>query len=311
MVNLFWLCKPQIATRAGSRSVYDYSLCAQQHHDAHVIKIALEATQLLYNAHHKYPLSETWLSKAPLTKSGVRGYRKVHFNNPISIWVSDNLNHYRHTVDYALSLCKEYTHRYGKTHGCEVHLEWLNNNEPILNSSSETLRSPPCAMPDEYKTLLAEKKDDFNSNDNSNQTSGDTKDESSDKGETSMTIEVAPHPQLSFEEHVYNSYRKYYLGSKLNLQMARWTKRETPDWIQEHIKEFPESTKPKGKKEKKVLKRKKKSKDEEEYSSEEELFEVKKKVKKVTKPKESTGKTSTVKKTTKTVRKRTSVKINN
>lgn len=81
MVNLFWLHPPRVVSGR-----LDYVACATQHLDAHVIKIPLEATQLLYNAHHRYPVSSGWKDAAPLTGLGDHGYREVHHHNPISKW---------------------------------------------------------------------------------------------------------------------------------------------------------------------------------------------------------------------------------
>ena len=66
MVNLFWLQPPALVSGR-----LDYSVCAEQTIDAHVIKIPVEATQLLYNSHHAYPASENWKAGAPLTGRGL------------------------------------------------------------------------------------------------------------------------------------------------------------------------------------------------------------------------------------------------
>lgn len=166
MVNLFWLCKPKrvvVPSLSGTSSgrkrgrasdvSWDYSACARQHIDSHIIKIPLEAAQLLYGVHHKMPAKTDWINSAPLTLSGVRGYRPAHIHNPISNWATENLMHYRHAVYYGLALCKEYTHRYKRTHACEEHLEWLRLNEPAIPCDPSSIRDPPLAMPDQYKLV--------------------------------------------------------------------------------------------------------------------------------------------------------------
>jgi len=225
MVNLFWLAKPQIKQSKNPIGIvsmnysgsdrWNYDCCAQYHIDAHIVKIPLETTQLLYTLHHLHPKSEDWRVHAPETKSGNRGYRIVHQNHPIRKWVSKSLLHYRHAVDYGLALCKEYTFRYDRIHACEQHLRWLASNEPNLKSSTEFL-NPPLCMPEEYR------------------------------------IDVAEHPRKKkaiivlqdseFSSEVYESYRRYYIGEKLKIRMSTWKKRENPEWL---IKESPNSQKKK------------------------------------------------------------------
>ena len=49
-----------------------------------------------------------------------------------------------------MELCKEYTHRYGKTHKTQQHIEWLTNNIPNIPEGKFT--QPTLAMPEEYKS---------------------------------------------------------------------------------------------------------------------------------------------------------------
>ncbi len=98
MVNLFWLCPPRwveegsIVDGGASGGWLDYTLCAQHHIDAHIVKIPLEASQLLYNAHHSCPATPDWRATAPksLKNSGDAaangGYMPMNLNNPLSVW---------------------------------------------------------------------------------------------------------------------------------------------------------------------------------------------------------------------------------
>ena len=69
----------------------------------HVVKMVLESTQMLCNAHLE----------------GTVTYRRAHFNHPCSKWVRMSLQNYRWLLAHALELCNEYTRRYGRTHACE------------------------------------------------------------------------------------------------------------------------------------------------------------------------------------------------
>jgi len=242
MVNLFWLAKPQIVHRSVSATVssakstleFDYSLCAQQHIDSHVIKIALEATQLLYNAHHSSPISDDWREKAPETKGGNKGYRAFNLNNPISVWIRSNIQHYRHAVSYGLALCEEYTYRYEKVHSCEPHLRWLKENEPNLPSHSTSFCSPPCTMPEQYSELVIKKSI-------TKPLSARRKRKAVDNNQTAPPVVSNTVPPTDpnyfhfFSDEIYKSYKNYYLGEKLTIKMSKWTKRPTPEWVQEFI----------------------------------------------------------------------------
>lgn len=147
-------------------------ICAQHHCDKHVVKMILELTQLLYTAcwYVWYEVEEgieiedrtqkvtykpntkaepEWIQTAPLNKSGKHGYKPTHFNHPCAIWTRESLENYQWLCNLALELCYEYTHRYGKKHVCQEHIEWLNANPPP--APSEGLTEMKQAMPDKYK----------------------------------------------------------------------------------------------------------------------------------------------------------------
>jgi hypothetical protein len=112
---------------------------AEYHCDKHVVKMILETAQLLYCSH--------WITNpdnVPTT-----AYRKTHVNHPCSVWARESAENYRWLAELGLSLCQEYTFRYGKRHKTEDHLVWLAANMPPL---PEVGRTPfRMAMPDEFK----------------------------------------------------------------------------------------------------------------------------------------------------------------
>lgn len=120
--------------------------CARQHCDKHVVKMILETAQLLSNAHHM--LDGDQVIK-PI-------YKLTHKNHPSAIWTRSSETHYLWLWALLVELCKEYTHRYGKTHKVErdglIHiLKTPPNNIP----RDSWLSAPPPAMPDEYKAADA------------------------------------------------------------------------------------------------------------------------------------------------------------
>lgn len=132
-------------------NLFFLSLCietlAYLHCDKHVVKMPLETCQMLYTAHRFF---ESSLDDAPLTKTGKRGYKKTHYNHPITKWVRDSKANYLFACKVGLALCKEYTKRYGKIHACQQHIDYLYRNVPTGFSKGE-LTIPPQAMPEIYK----------------------------------------------------------------------------------------------------------------------------------------------------------------
>jgi hypothetical protein len=127
---------------------------AEYHLDKHVIKMILEACQLLYTAHwvFTYPqileqrsaiaisrLQKSLAVPASLqaaphskTRSDEPGFRPVNPHHPCAIWVRQSSGNYLWAANLACELAKEYEHRWpGRgAHGCRVHAEWLRMNLP-------------------------------------------------------------------------------------------------------------------------------------------------------------------------------------
>ena len=113
----------------------DPKLCAQYHCDRHVCKMVIEGVQLLSTAH--------WMT------GGEAPYKKTHVNHPSNKWARESLSNYVWLCDMTMELCKEYTHRYGKRHKTQEHLEWCMVNLPNIEDKGFT--EIPQAMPDECK----------------------------------------------------------------------------------------------------------------------------------------------------------------
>ncbi len=70
--------------------------------DQHVVKMTLETAQLLCSAHNKAP------------------YKRTHYNHPCAVWTRASAANYMWLCSYGITLAKEYTHRFGRCHACEV-----------------------------------------------------------------------------------------------------------------------------------------------------------------------------------------------
>jgi hypothetical protein len=114
---------------------WDQNTCARYHNDKHVVKMVLEVSQLLCGVH--------WAT------GGNAQYKLTHKNHPCAIWAREDLNNYMWLCELGLNLCREYTHRYGKTHKSYDVIMWCRNNHPIIPNIK--LTEAPTAMPDQYK----------------------------------------------------------------------------------------------------------------------------------------------------------------
>jgi len=111
----------------------DIQKCAQYHNNKHTIKMSVELGQLLCTAIN--------------LNGGNAPYKTTHKNHPSAVWVRSNKKHWEYTKELALALCKEYTHRYGKTHKTQAVLESID----CPSIPDQEWSDPPQCMPDEHK----------------------------------------------------------------------------------------------------------------------------------------------------------------
>jgi len=129
------------------------SLC-----NSHVVKMILETAQMLSTSHRV-------LDGTPVdakTKTGRRMtryvmpdsredslYQATHINHPCAVWARGSLNNHNWLVAHFISLCDEYTHRYGKVHKCDTVAHTSGMLKPPIRISHGYLLPHPMAMPDE------------------------------------------------------------------------------------------------------------------------------------------------------------------
>ena len=112
---------------------------AMAHCDAHVVKMILETTQILSTVCSKTHDTRDW------------HYVPTHKNHPCVKWAGESLYNYCWLVDLGLSLCKEYTFRYEKTHACHWRLQrFATLGLPSL--SMNPLSPWALAMPDNIRS---------------------------------------------------------------------------------------------------------------------------------------------------------------
>ena len=114
-------------------------ICATFYVDRHVVKIILEIAQMLCAAHHEHPVDDY-----------TPPYKSTHLNHPMTRWIRESLQNYVWAVKHGLALCREYTRRYKKVHGCQETLSDLYEYTPDIPSHG--FITPPQCMPDHCKS---------------------------------------------------------------------------------------------------------------------------------------------------------------
>ena len=116
--------------------------------DKHVVKMPLETCQML-----SIVCSDKWgHGYGQLHRINGEPYKteKGAFrNHPCTIWANESIINTWWLVAHGISLCAEYTHRYGKVHSCEKTILEAGSIIPLHKPTTPS--SFTRAMPDEYK----------------------------------------------------------------------------------------------------------------------------------------------------------------
>ena len=132
---------------------------ARQMVDKHVVKMILEAGQMLSTSHRVLDGEEYYdrtknnrrIKRWRLSDEREGKLWKASFvGHPCTQWTMESRMNYRWHATHALALCREYTHRYEKIHNSQALIEYLFNREP-LNIREGGLTKFAIAMPDQYK----------------------------------------------------------------------------------------------------------------------------------------------------------------
>jgi hypothetical protein len=122
---------------------HDPDTAARTLPDKHVVKMPVEAVQMLVSACLRHNIQPNVTTKAGTVHKG--GYHK----HPSTVWAGDTQENWFWTLSWGLSLCDEYTKRYGKQHFAEGQLNQLL--ESLESVPAGPLTPPALAMPDECK----------------------------------------------------------------------------------------------------------------------------------------------------------------
>lgn len=131
--------------------------CAEFMFDKHIVKIILEAVQMLCAAKQILnPATDDSKTKSQEDEKSVKLYKISHKNHPVSIWVRSSLENYTWTLDLVDAMHDEWKFRYNhppeKEHKSYVVAKYLREHAPKAEDFSNRGLLPFAqAMPDEYK----------------------------------------------------------------------------------------------------------------------------------------------------------------
>ena len=123
---------------------HDPDKAARSLPDKHVVKMPVEAVQMLVSVMLRHGVNPGVITKAGTIHKG--GYH----NHPCTVWAGDTYQNAFWTWQWGISLCQEYTKRYRKEHFAESQLRQLIKSLYLVPNGPRT--SPALAMPDECKT---------------------------------------------------------------------------------------------------------------------------------------------------------------
>jgi len=104
--------------------------------DKHVVKMIVETAQMLCTVGR---------SNGHQTK-----YRSTHARHPCTLWAGESKQNWDWLIKHGLSMCEEYTRRYGRRHKTHDVIESLSNLPIKLPNKGLTPFAQ--AMPDKYKS---------------------------------------------------------------------------------------------------------------------------------------------------------------
>jgi len=113
----------------------DPSIAASMACDKHVVKMIIETAQMMCSvvASHGHDTP----------------YRPTHTKHPCTLWAGQSRANWNWLVEHGMSLCDEYTERYGKVHKSQRVIEWCAMKHIDLPEVPQTAFAQ--AMPEKYR----------------------------------------------------------------------------------------------------------------------------------------------------------------
>ena len=123
--------------------------CAKFMFDKHIVKIILEAVQMLCTTIHV-------IDPENIVHTQIKLYKIAHKNHPVTIWIRQSLDNYLWTLDLVDAMHEEWKYRYNhppeKTHKSYIVATYLRMFAPSADKFiSSGMTNFALAMPDECK----------------------------------------------------------------------------------------------------------------------------------------------------------------
>lgn len=131
--------------------------CSQYMMDKHIVKIILEAVQMLCTCKILYDEIEQDKNTGNyLTNDEVILYKPCHINHPVTKWIRESYDNWKWTIKLCEEMHKEWLYRYNhpedKAHKSYLLAKYLKHNPPQLHKFPMSGLTPFAqAMPDCYK----------------------------------------------------------------------------------------------------------------------------------------------------------------
>ncbi|KAL0216784.1 hypothetical protein P9112_008968 [Eukaryota sp. TZLM1-RC] len=121
--------------------------------DQHIVKMALESTQLMFTCHHitRDPEDTQWMDKCEI-ETGRVPYKPSHQKHGSQLWLHESKANYMWLAQHAIGISEEYEKRYQKTLQGKVLIHWLAKNPPP-NLPNKSMTIPYLAMPEDCKYI--------------------------------------------------------------------------------------------------------------------------------------------------------------
>ena len=134
-----------------------FSLPVSLYYDAHVNKMCIETTQLLYFVWY-WAVGQGTVHESMIPHpEGKAPYRIniAHMKHPCTKWARSSPSHYMWLCKLGLEICAEYTFRYKKVHACESHIQALMGAVfPPLPPSALNIEHPPLSTSKKEKDIV-------------------------------------------------------------------------------------------------------------------------------------------------------------
>jgi len=116
----------------------DMTKSARAHVDKHVVKMPVEAAQIVCAVAHEFGYLDT-------------PYRPTHRNHPCVRWAAESQDNLTWVLEYLRAVSEEYAHRYGREHASTQIWHWATRRAVPIDLPAFGLTPHVQCMPEQYR----------------------------------------------------------------------------------------------------------------------------------------------------------------